>query len=294
MYTRVIGVLDEEMVGTPYSLSESRVLFELTQADRVEVTDLRRILGLDAGYASRLLSQLETRGLIQRDRSPQDARRQVAWLTPAGRAAQAELDKTTNDLIGGLLDRLAEEDQNRLVGSMRTISRLVERNGERTVVLRPPRPGDLGWVVHRHGVLYSREYGWNAHFEALVARVVAAYLDGTDRTQAGWIAEVNGEPVGSVFCMPTGDPGVAQLRLLLVEPSARGLGVGRRLVQACLDHARGSGCRSLELWTMSALAAAHRIYQQLGFELVREERENGFGPELTRQFWRLTFPGADR
>ncbi|WP_158879524.1 bifunctional helix-turn-helix transcriptional regulator/GNAT family N-acetyltransferase [Amycolatopsis anabasis] len=289
LYTRVIGVLDEEMVGTPFSLSEARVLFELAQREVTEVADLRRELGLDGGYASRLLGKLESRGLLRRDRSPEDARRQIAWLTEEGRAAQRSLEDRTQDQIGGLLRRLTEDDQQRLLRSMDTVSKLVgEQRRDPTLVLRPPRAGDLGWVVQRHGALYTEEYGWDARFEALVAKVAADFLEGRGNPrQAGWIAEVDGERVGSVFCMPGRDEKTAQLRLLIVEPSARGLGVGRRLVAECIEFARASGHSAVELWTISVLTAARKIYQRAGFQLVSQAPEHGFGPELTKQFWRL-------
>jgi DNA-binding MarR family transcriptional regulator/GNAT superfamily N-acetyltransferase len=288
-YTRVIGVLEEGMVGTPYSLSEARVLYELAQRERTDVTEVRRTLGMDAGYASRLLGKLEERGLIRRDRSEIDARKQVAWLTEEGKTAQDSLEWRTVEQVSGLLDQLGEDDQQRLLGSMKTIRRLVgDSVPDPTVVLRAPRPGDLGWVVQRHGALYAREYGWNEQFEAVVAKIVAEVAEGQGNPrQAAWIAEVGGERVGSVFCMPGPDEDTAKLRLLLLEPEARGAGLGKRLVSECVEFARGKGYRSMELWTMNVLAAARAIYQKAGFRLTGEEPVHEFGAALTSETWRL-------
>ncbi|MFC3453198.1 bifunctional helix-turn-helix transcriptional regulator/GNAT family N-acetyltransferase [Amycolatopsis speibonae] len=289
LYTGVIGVLDEGPADAEYSLSEARVLFEIAQQDPTQVTDLRKRLDLDAGYASRLLAKLEERGLLTRERSDEDARRQVVRLTENGRKAFADLDERSVGRIGSLLGRFGDDEQERLLGAMGTITSLVgERAPAPTLVLRPPRPGDFGWVVHRHGALYSREYGWDERFEALVARVVADYVDkrGEPR-QAGWIAELDGERVGSVFCMPGEDGTTAKLRMLLLEPAARGHGVGKRLVTECVEFARAAGYAAIELWTVSLLDAARAVYQKAGFQLVSEETIPGFGYELTGQTWRL-------
>ncbi|WP_414936688.1 bifunctional helix-turn-helix transcriptional regulator/GNAT family N-acetyltransferase [Amycolatopsis sp. cmx-11-51] len=289
LYTGVIGILDEGPADSEYSLSEARVIFELAQQDPTQVTDLRKRLDLDAGYASRLLGRLEDRGLLTRERSDEDARRQVIRLTETGRNAFDVLDARSVDRIGSLLGRFADDEQQRLLGAMDTITSLVgERAPDPTLVLRPPRPGDFGWVVQRHGALHSREYGWDERFEALVARVVADYVDkrGEPR-QAGWIAELDGERVGSVFCMPAEDGTTAKLRMLFLEPAARGRGVGKRLVAECVEFARASGYRAMELWTVSLLVAARAIYRKAGFELVSEETIPGFGYELTGQTWRL-------
>ncbi|WP_410576304.1 GNAT family N-acetyltransferase [Amycolatopsis sp. lyj-108] len=289
LYTGVIGVLDEGPADAEYSLSEARVLFELAQQDPTQVTDLRKRLDLDAGYASRLLARLEGRGLLTRERSDEDARRQIVRLTEDGRKAFAILDQRSVGRIGSLLGKFGEDEQDRLLGAMDTITSLVgERASNPTLVLRPPRPGDFGWVVHRHGALYSREYGWDERFEALVARVVAEYVDRRgDPRQAGWIAELDGERVGSIFCMPAEDGITAKLRMLLLEPAARGRGVGKRLVTECVEFARASGYPAMELWTVSLLDAARAIYRKEGFRLVSEETIEGFGYELTGQTWRL-------
>ncbi|MFD9889508.1 GNAT family N-acetyltransferase [Amycolatopsis sp. NPDC059027] len=289
LYTGVIGVLDEGPADAEYSLSEARVLFELAQHDQVYVTDLRKQLDLDAGYASRLLARLETRGLVVRERCDEDGRRQLVRLTPAGTDAFAMLNERSSQRIGGLLEQFPDEDQRRLLGAMDTIAGVVRgRPAAPSLVLRSPRPGDLGWVVHRHGALYAREYGFNDRFEALTARVVADFADRRDDPgQAGWIAEVDGERVGSVFCMRAEDPQVAKLRLLLVEPSARGLGAGKRLVGECVEFARATGYTAMELWTVSVLTAARDIYRKNGFQLVGEEPTENFGPKLIGETWRL-------
>ncbi|MGW4482509.1 bifunctional helix-turn-helix transcriptional regulator/GNAT family N-acetyltransferase [Amycolatopsis sp. NPDC004368] len=294
LYTGVIGVLDEGPADAEYSLSEARVLFEVAQQSELHVSDLRKRLDLDAGYASRLLSRLEGRGLLVKERSGQDARRQIVRLTDAGREAFADLDGRSARRIGGLLERFPDEDQRRLLGAMGTITSLVgDKTADPTLVLRTPRPGDLGWVVHRHGTLYAREYGLDERFEALVARVVADFADHRDDPrQAAWIAELAGERVGSVFCMPAADKSdrtdktTAKLRLLLLEPAARGHGVGKRLVHECVEFARAHGYRTMELWTLSALDAARGIYKAAGFELEKSTPTSAFGPPMTGETWR--------
>ncbi|WP_433541349.1 bifunctional helix-turn-helix transcriptional regulator/GNAT family N-acetyltransferase [Streptosporangium sandarakinum] len=283
-YTGVIGVLHQGILDTPYSLTEVRVLFELNGGDRMETGELRRLLGLDAGYLSRILGRFESDGLVTRERSAADARRQVVSLTAAGRATFAALDERSAAEVRGLLEGITEEDARRLVASMAAIREVLApaRRAE-PYVIRPPRPGDLGWVVHRHGVLYSQEYGWGADFEALVARIVADYVDHHDpRREAGWIAEVDGERAGCVFCVRK-DEGTALLRMLLVEPSARGLGIGGRLVGECVAFARATGYRRMELSTRSVLTSARRIYRAAGFEPVEERRLD----DLVEEIWAM-------
>ncbi len=291
LYTGVIGVLDEGPADAEYSLPEARVLFEVAHQDPLPVTDLRKRLDLDAGYASRLLARLESRGLIVRERSDEDARRQLVRPTAAGREAFVVLNRRSTDQIGGLLRRFADEDQQRLLAAMRTIGDLVgDRRRDPALVLRPPRPGDLGWVVERHGALYAREYGFDARFEALVARVAAGFLDNRDDPrQAFWIAELDGERVGSIGCGRGPDAHTAKLRLLLLEPSARGHGVGKRLVAECVSFARAHGYGAMELSTVSILDTARSIYRAAGFELVAEADFDDWGPKLTDETWRLEF-----
>ncbi len=291
-YTAVIGVLDEGLLGTPYSVTEARVLFELAQSDATDVADLRRGLRLDSGYMSRIAARLEADGLVTRAPSGRDARRQVLALTPRGREVFADLDARSADQVGHLLDKLGEADQERLVTAMGTVRSLLgAAQGDglpataRTVVLREPGPGDLGWVVARHGSVYAAEYGWNAEFEGLVARIVADYAAAHDpRREAAWIAELDGEPVGCVFCVARDDT-TAQLRILLVDPAARGLGIGARLVAECLRFATTAGYESMMLWTNDVLTSARRIYEAAGFRLVDEEPHHSFGQDLVGQVW---------
>jgi len=287
-YTTVVGALDEGLLRSAYTLTEARVIFELAQRDTTDVPDLRRMLGLDAGYLSRILARFEGVGLVTRQRSAADGRRQVIRLTPAGRQAYAMLDSRSADQVKGLIGGLSDENQRRLVGAMGRIERLLgDPPRPPAYVIRSLRPGDLGWVVQRHGALYAQEYGWDQTFEALVARIVASYVEVLDpRRSNAWIAEVDATPVGCVFCVPR-DAVTAQLRLLLVEPSARGTGIGARLVDECIRFARGAGYRSMTLWTNDVLVAARRIYERAGFRLVEEEEHHSFGHDLVGQNWVL-------
>jgi DNA-binding MarR family transcriptional regulator/GNAT superfamily N-acetyltransferase len=287
-YTNVIGLLREGLLDTPYSLTEARVLFELAREDAVEAAALRRRLDIDAGYLSRLLAGFEAGGLVRRTRSPADGRRQVIGLTGAGRAAFTDLDARSAGQIRALLAALTPDGRQRLTGSMAAIREIIEpAPGPAAFVLRPPVPGDLGWVVQRHGALYAAEYGWDVSFEALVARIVADYATRDHRGgEAAWIAELGGQPAGSVFCMRK-TATVAQLRLLLVEPRARGLGMGGRMVAECVSFARQAGYREIVLWTNDVLHAARRIYQRAGFQLVSSRPHHSFGHELVEQDWRL-------
>jgi DNA-binding MarR family transcriptional regulator/GNAT superfamily N-acetyltransferase len=288
-YTSVIGLLSEGLLETPYTLTEARVMFELAQSDATEVPVLRQTLGLDAGYLSRVLGRLETRGLLKREQAKTDARRQRVRLTAGGRRAFRTLDRRSATEVAELLDKLTDEEQRDLVSAMAAIQKLLE--GPRlphALVLRPPHSGDFGWVVHRHGVNYAQEYGWDETFEALVARIVADFADARDpRREAAWIAELDGDTVGCVFCVKK-EESVAQLRLLLVEPRARVKGVGTRLCDQCVRFARSAGYKRLMLWTNDVLEDARRIYERAGFELVEEERHRSFGHDLVGQNWWLT------
>jgi DNA-binding MarR family transcriptional regulator/GNAT superfamily N-acetyltransferase len=285
-YTEVVGVLRAGMVGTPYSLSEARVLFEL--AHQTEVAEVRRLLGLDAGYLSRILARLESDGLIERGRSPEDGRRQVVSLTDKGRATFRELDERTGSEIEALLAPLTAEEQEKLVAAMRRIRELIDRDHVPGpyIVIRPLRSGDLGWALHRHGVLYAQEYGWGASFEALTARILADYAAAKPADRSGWIAEVGGEPAGCVFCVRR-DATTAQLRLLLVEPSARGAGIGAQLVAECVRYARDAGYKQMMLWTRDALTSARRIYEAAGFQLASSKPGHEGMVPVVDQVWEL-------
>jgi len=286
LYTNVIGVLRGGYLNTPYSLTEARLLFELGQRDRTEVSALRRGLDIDAGYLSRILSRFEGDQLVTREKSDTDARRQVIALTPAGRALQQSLDTRAAAEIGALLGRLGEEAQQRLVASMREITQvLTGAPAPRAYLLRAPRPGDLGWVIQRQAAGYAAEYGWDETYEALVARIIADYVDSHDPArEAAWIAEADSQRVGSILCVRKSDT-VAQLRLLYVDPAARGLGIGSKLVEECLRFARAAGYTEMTLWTNSVLEQARRIYQRTGFTLIGEEAHHSFGADLAGQNW---------
>ncbi|MBP2702447.1 MarR family transcriptional regulator [Microbispora sp. RL4-1S] len=285
-YTRVIGVLGAGMHDTPYSLTEARVLFEVGAREPAETADIRELLGLDPGYLSRILTRFETEGLITRRRSAEDGRRQVAELTDDGRRTLTMLDRRSSDEVETILGGLTGEDRRKVIAAMRTIRTLLGPAERREpYVIRPPRTGDLGWVVHRHGVVYGEEHGWGAGFEALVTRVVADYADHHDPArEAAWIAEVDGEPAGCVFCVRKDDE-TAQLRLLLVDPRARGMGLGRRLVEECVRFARQAGYRRIMLWTRDVLAGARKIYLDVGFTLAEQYAGEESGAPVTEQIY---------
>jgi DNA-binding MarR family transcriptional regulator/N-acetylglutamate synthase-like GNAT family acetyltransferase len=286
-YTRVLGLLRPGLAGSAFGLTEARVLFELAHRDDVGVSELRRDLDLDAGYLSRILSGFTASGLATREKSEVDGRRQVVRLTEEGRRAFDELDRLQAGAIDSLLAPLDDGQRTQLVGAMGQIRRMLSSEPHRAgLVLRSPEPGDLGWVVERHGARYAAEYGWDATFEALVARVVADFAERRDtRREAAWIAELDGERVGCVFCTAADAEHTAQLRLLLVEPSARGAGVGTRLVDECLRFAKRSGYARITLWTNDVLVAARRIYERAGFHCDRREPHHSFGRELVGEYW---------
>lgn len=287
-YTNVIGLLREGLLATPYSLTEARVIFELASRDHADATELCRVLDIDAGYLSRVLGRLEAGQLISRQRSADDGRRLEIGLTDEGRAAFRMLDMRSASQISELLERLSSADQRRLTSAMATVRELIEGTPPPAgYVLRAPLPGDLGWVIQKHGAVYADEYRWDSSFEALVARIVADYAEQHDvQREAAWIAEVNGEPAGCVFCVRKSDT-TGQLRLLLVDPAARGMGIGARLVAECVSFARRARYAELMLWTNDVLAAARHLYEQAGFRLENEERHRSFGHDLVGQTWRL-------
>ncbi|MFJ7180101.1 GNAT family N-acetyltransferase [Streptomyces massasporeus] len=301
-YTNVIGALDYgRRLYAPYTLTESRVLYELAHAPRTDAADLRAQLHLDAGYLTRILNKFEEDGLVERGPSDTDPRRRRITLTAPGREAAALLDERARETVGAMLDTVPDKDRPRLAEAMRTVRTILgdgddggpgdgDRGAPRPedVVLREPAPGDLGWIVQRNAALYAAEYGFDADYEALVARIVADYAEDHDpNLERTWIAELDGRPVGCVMCVRDDTPGAARLRLLLVEPDARGLRIGDRLVGALVDFAREAGYREVVLWTNDILGAARRIYQRHGFVLVAEKPHHSFGQDLTGQDWRL-------
>jgi DNA-binding MarR family transcriptional regulator/GNAT superfamily N-acetyltransferase len=288
-YTRQIGLLGAGYLHSPFSLTQVRVLYELAHRERPTAAELSGDLGLDPGYLSRVLHGFRKAGLIESERSKTDGRQRHLSLTEDGQAAFAPLNATSHDEIGAMLGDLAAIEQERLVGAMHTIEGLLGAHPEHKgpYLLRPHQPGDMGWIVHRHGVLYAREYGWDEEFEALVASIVAKFIRTFDpKREHCWIAEKDGEIVGSVFVVQRSKT-VAQLRLLLVEPKARGLGIGSRLVEECIRFARERGYRKLMLWTNDVLDAARDIYERAGFRLVKEEAHHSFGHDLVGQNWEL-------
>ena len=288
-YTRTIGVLREGAYTSPFSLTEVRVLYELAHRDKPTATALGRDLGLDAGYLSRILRGFERRGLVLKTRSTADGRQSHLALTAQGRKVFAPLNARSHDEVAALLGGLSSAAQGRLVGAMQTIERLLGDREEphAPYVLRSPQPGDLGWVVHRHGAVYAQEYGYDAQFEALVAGIVAQFVQRLDpKRERCWIAEQRGEVVGSVFLVAR-SKSVAQLRLLLVEPNARGSGLGTRLVSECVRFARQTVYRKVMLWTQSELRAARRLYEAAGFRMVRKEKNHSFGKDLVSETWEL-------
>ncbi|MCX2180925.1 helix-turn-helix domain-containing GNAT family N-acetyltransferase [Streptomyces sp. SKN60] len=291
VYTRLIGALDyPEKLRTPYSLTEARVLYELARRDRTHVQSIRQDLGLAASHLSRMLSRFEEQGLITRERYADDARHHQVRLTEAGRAAAAELDERSKEAISDLLRGRGGVRIRNLTEALRTVRATLTGPPARSEIrLREPAPGELGWIVQAHGALYAREFGWDADFEALVARIVADFAEDHDPLlERVWIAELDGRPVGSVMCVRDAAPDTARLRLLLLDPAARGYGLGDRLVHTCIQFAREAGYRELVLWTNDVLAAARKIYTRAGFELVAEKPHHSYGQDLVGQDWRLT------
>jgi DNA-binding MarR family transcriptional regulator/GNAT superfamily N-acetyltransferase len=301
-YTRRIGVLQEGLLATPFSLTESRLLWEFAHRERTTATELSRDLGLDAGYLSRLLRGFKERGLIKSAPAAHDARHRELRITPAGRRAFAPLDARTQVEIGALIAGLSEAEQRELLQSMGRIEHLLGAGRPRQppYLLRPHRSGDIGWVIERHGALYAREYRWDMRFEALVAHIAARFIEQFDAAREScWIAEREHANVGCVFLVQARDEtsgasidGAAQLRLLLVEPSARGLGIGARLVDECERFARQAGYTRLVLWTNSLLVAARAIYAKAGYRLIKSEGHTSFGHALVGETWELSLEPA--
>jgi DNA-binding MarR family transcriptional regulator/GNAT superfamily N-acetyltransferase len=289
-YTRRIGVLHEGLLGSPLSLTEGRVVWELAQRETTTAAELAAELGLDAGYLSRILGGFERQGLIDRRPSERDGRQSDIALTQAGRALYATIDRRSREEVAALLGKLDDADQARLVEALETAERLLGQRRKPAgpaYILRPHQPGDIGWIIHRHGVLYAEEYGLDMRFEALVATIAAAFIDNFDAARERcWVAERAGAVVGSVLLVKESDE-VAKLRLLYVEPSSRGLGIGSRLVAECVRFARQQRYSKVRLWTNDVLVSARRIYQAAGFRLVREEPHRSFGRDLVGQTWEL-------
>lgn len=287
-YTRKIGVLDG-MASSPFSLAEARVLYELAHREHPTATEIRKELGLDAGYMSRILREFERRKFVKREQSKTDERQRVLSLTAKGHKVFVPLDERSNHDIAGMLNELSPTERKQFVGAVEMIRMLLgDRAEERApYLLRQHQPGDMGWVVHRQAILYAEEYGWDGTYEALAAEIVAQFIKNYDaKRERAWVAEKGGERVGAVF-VAKGSEEIAKLRLLHVEREARGLGIGKRLVEECIRFARQAGYQKMTLWTQSILHAARHIYKNAGFEVVREEKHHSFGKDLTAETWEL-------
>jgi DNA-binding MarR family transcriptional regulator/N-acetylglutamate synthase-like GNAT family acetyltransferase len=288
-YTRQIGVLHESLARSPFSLTEARVLYELAHRQESTATELGDQLDLDPGYLSRILASFKRRGLIRRKASAADGRQSILQLTKEGTEAFAALNLGSQNEVRRLLGSLAPPEQRQLVGAMRTIERLLGAPGESdsSFILRLHQIGDIGWIVQRHGIVYAQEYGWNERFEGLVAKIAADFIQAHDpKRERCWIAEKDGQNVGCVFLVANTKT-IAQLRLLLVEPRARGLGIGKRLVAECVRFARQAGYRKIILWTNNVLLAARHLYERTGFRLVHQEPHQSFGAKVVGETWEL-------
>ncbi len=287
-YTRQLGLLGQRLLESPFSLSEARVLYELSRRDSVAAKEIGAELDLDPGYLSRIVQKFADEGLISRKPLPEDRRQQQLNLTAKGRQAFARLDRSSQEEVARTLRRMSEGEQRRLTAAMATVENLLgSPSPGASATLREPRPGDMGWVVQSHGERYAGEYGFDSSFEALVAEIAAQFLRSFDASRERcWIAELDGAPVGSVFLVRHDDE-IAKLRLLLVEPAGRGLGLGKRLVGECIGFARACGYRKITLWTQSILTAARKIYQDAGFVLVASEPHRSFGQNLIGETWEM-------
>lgn len=302
-YTRQIGLLEEGILNSPFSLTEVRILYELAHSEQSTAIELCKALGLDPGYLSRILRKFERQGWIEKKASPEDARQRHLRLTKDGQKAFKPLEARSSGQVRAIIGSLPPLQQVGLISAMEAIESILDPDTEkripsrtnpsrksenRTYVLRPHKPGDMGWVVNRHGLLYSEEYRYDERFEALVAKIVVEFIENYDPArQHCWMAESRGQIVGSVFLVEKSKK-VAKLRLLLVEPSARGMGIGKRLVAECIRFARKAGYKTVMLWTQSELSAARKIYQKAGFQLVGEEQHDSWGRKnLVAQTWRL-------
>jgi DNA-binding MarR family transcriptional regulator/ribosomal protein S18 acetylase RimI-like enzyme len=288
-YTRKLGVLDQQLLDSPYSLSEARVLYELAYREEPSAKEIGGALGLDAGYLSRIVQNFDETGLITRKPLPSDRRQYRLALTVKGRQTFAKLERSMRDEVAAMLAKLPHDSRAHLIGAMALIERLLGGSGAaaRPATLREPRPGDMGWVVQSHGALYAREYGFDSSFEGLVAEIAAKFLASFDASRERcWIADIDGAQVGSIFLVRHTDD-IAKLRLLLVDPAGRGQGLGHRLVGECIAFAKACGYRKITLWTQSILVAARKIYEEAGFRLIATEPHRSFGQSLIGETWEL-------
>ncbi len=289
MYTIRIGLLNKGLLRTRFSLSQARVVFELAQQENTNSSEIAQKLGMDPGYLSRIISAFQKEGLITKERSSKDSRQWVINLTAKGKKEFQNLNSRSNEEIREMIEHLSNEDQHRLVNAMYTIDKILhpESNQSPFFLIRQHRAGDIGWIVHRHGVIYSEEYGWDETFEALTAEILAEFIqDYNPKRERIWIAEQDGEKVGSVMIVDSGNQ-VAKLRLFLVESKARGRGIGKKLIEECIEFSKQNGYKKITLWTQSNLMAARHLYSKYGFELVEEEPTTMFGYELISEIWEL-------
>jgi DNA-binding MarR family transcriptional regulator/GNAT superfamily N-acetyltransferase len=288
-YTRQLGLLQESLVHTRFSLTEARVLYELAHREQVTASELAADLDLDHGYLSRILRRFGEDGLLKKVPAANDDRQRVISITAKGRKAFAPLNRNSHDQVAAMLERLSRADQQRVTGAMAAVESLLgEALPTSPIILRPHEPGDMGWVTSAHGAIYAAEYGWDMRFEALVGKITAEFIENFDaKRERCWIAELDGERVGSVFVVRKSDA-VAKLRLLILDPKARGRGLGRRLVEECLRFAKSAGYSSMTLWTQSILTAARGIYQRAGFSLTAQEPHRSFGADLIGETWDIT------
>jgi DNA-binding MarR family transcriptional regulator/GNAT superfamily N-acetyltransferase len=292
-YTQRIGVLDDTPLNGPFSLTEARVLYELAHRDKPTAADLCRDLGLDRGYVSRILARFEKQGLLKRSPSKDDGRQSHIALTPKGAKTFGDIDVAWQVATEDLIAPLSKKERQGLVSAMGKVTTLLGAEHAQAVAsvpritFRDYRSGDIGWLVYRHAVIYRQEFGWNEEFEALVAEILAAFVRNYDpKCERCWVADRGGVAVGSVFLVKETDE-IGRLRLLFVDPSARGLGIGRKLVDACVEHAREVGYQKVTLWTNDVLVSARRIYQAAGFKLVKQWEDHAFGKHLVGQDWEI-------
>jgi DNA-binding MarR family transcriptional regulator/GNAT superfamily N-acetyltransferase len=286
-YTRQLGLLQESLVHTRFSLTEARVLYELAHRETVTASELAADLDLDHGYLSRILRRFGEEGLLKKVRAANDGRQSVISIIAKGRKAFAPLNKNSHDQVAAMLEKMSEAEQSRVIGAMALIESLLSPSNARPepIILRPHRVGDMGWVTSAHGAIYAQEYGWDITFEALVAKITAEFIENFDaKRECCWIAEIDGERMGSAFVVRKSDD-VAKLRLVIVDPKARGLGLGKRLVEECLRFAKSAGYKSMTLWTQDYLYAARGIYERAGFKLVASEPNHSFGVDLISETW---------
>jgi DNA-binding MarR family transcriptional regulator/GNAT superfamily N-acetyltransferase len=292
-YTKRIGLLNQGLLKTKFPLTQARIIFELAQHEQSTASDLTSELGIDPGYLSRILSSFEQDGLIQKMRSKSDSRQSLLRLSAKGRKSFSILDDRSRQELKALLQSLSSEDQHRLLNAMHMIEDVLGAEPKLTApyLLRSHRPGDIGWMTHRHGLLYAQEYCFDETFEALVAEILARFIQSHDpKRERIWIAERDWEQIGSVMIVDAGNQ-VAQLRLLLVEPKARGKGIGKRLIDECIDFSKRNGYQKIKLWTQNILMEARHLYSKAGFELVEEKTHTSFGHDLISEIWELPLRG---